>query len=143
MPTEYNLWPLLKRNMPGVHWQRIEGVPGVPDTNGADDGTEFWIEGKMLREGEDIPSFRTGQVAWLVEGWHAGRRCFVLVRRGDELALYKGCDAIELSRGGVAAVRPALRMTKPWDWERLRKRLTGRRGPYVWRTSRPERSASR
>lgn len=123
MPSEYSLWQLLRRNLPGVHWQRIEGIRGVPDVNGCDDGVEFWIEGKSIREGETRVRFERGQVAWLVAGAHAGRRCFVLVRRSDEILLYRGSAALSLSRDGICSTSPLLRLCRPWAWPRLREAL--------------------
>lgn len=128
MPRESRLWELLRSNLPKtVHWQRIEGIRGVPDTNGCYEGSEFWIEGKVVRSGF-VVKFQPGQVPWLMQRADRGGRCFVLVRHEPtgQLLLYPGHLALELSNRGVR-VEPWLRLEQPWDYDRLLEALTGLR----------------
>ena len=48
--TEKTLYQALKKNLPRVHWQRVETgaiSTGVPDVNGCWQGSEFWVELKI------------------------------------------------------------------------------------------------
>ncbi len=65
MKKEKDTYQSLKRNLPKVHWQRIESGAtsrGVPDINACYAGKEFWVELKILHG--DRVSLTPQQVAW-------------------------------------------------------------------------------
>lgn len=118
------MWVALRRALPDVHWQRIEGSPGVPDINGCWAGADFWIEGKVLRAGHKI-RFQPGQVGWLLRRAFSRGRCFVLVVdaavSGDWL-LYHGAQVRDLALHGVGlpnSPEPLLRLPKPRKYDAL------------------------
>jgi hypothetical protein len=121
--TEYAIWSALRRGLPEVHWQRIEGIRGVPDVTGCVAGREFWIEGKALR-GNRL-RFERGQVAWMIAATRARRRCWILTRSGNDWILHHGADALRLSRESFDAVEPVLVLSGPRrDYRRLLSALT-------------------
>lgn len=89
MKESTHVYELLRRNMPEVHWQRIENVAGtgVPDVNGCLDGIEFWIECKIGKAGSF--EIRPDQIAWHTKRVNKGGRCFVVVREDSTMRVYK------------------------------------------------------
>lgn len=119
---------LFRKNMPKVHWQRIENTAGsgVPDINGCFH-CEVWIEFKEAR-GKTI-ILRPEQVAWLMRRSRAGGRCFIAVRRktkrDDQLLLIDGSDAFNLKEakgrtGEVASMFLGSGGPSKWDWDLVR-----------------------
>ena len=101
-----DLRALFRRHIKG-HWQRVDGIPGVPDTNYCIDGTEGWIEFKATRY--NAVKFRSTQPSWLMRrsaaggrGWVAIRRWRLLIKRPiDQLWMVPGHLAVDLSRHGL------------------------------------------
>jgi hypothetical protein len=83
-----NVYELLRKNLPEIHWQRIENVAGtgVADVNGCCDGVEFWSESKVAKNGEF--EIRPDQIAWLTLRRRHGGRVFVTVREEQTLSIY-------------------------------------------------------
>ena len=51
MKPESKLWQLVKKNIPSIHWTRLESwaMPGVPDVYGIQDGISVFVELKVTR----------------------------------------------------------------------------------------------
>lgn len=124
---ESAFWSTVSKNLTGMHIQRIEtgGTGrGIPDFNACCDGVEFWVELKVVNAGKKI-GLRPEQVGWLIKRSKTGGRCFVLVRTPDaEIFLYKGDKAREIVDEGLR-LEPELKLTKPYDWDKLNKYLIG------------------
>jgi Holliday junction resolvase len=125
-PREKNLWGLLRThwNGPECHLQRIEtGTQrGVPDVNGCWQGAEFWIELKVAKG--NSAQLRPEQVAWHLQRARAGGRSWILVRKGDELMLYRGDQARDLAEMGLI-MPPRGRWSQPWAWDEILKWVSG------------------
>ncbi len=89
MKESTHVYDIIRRNLPEIHWQRIENVSGtgVPDVNGCSSGIEFWFEGKVAKDGSFI--IRPDQIAWLTRRFNAGGRVFVVVREDSVFSIYK------------------------------------------------------
>ena len=91
MPKESSLWRLIRDHSPkGIHWQRIESgitASGIPDLNGCSQGTEVWIELKMVK-GNQL-GLRPMQRAWLFNRALAGGNCFVLAKKEKEIKIFR------------------------------------------------------
>lgn len=75
--TEKLFFDSIKRDLPQVHWCRIENAAGtgMPDVNACYMGREFWWELKILNSD---PLLRRSQVAWMTARHEAGGRVFVV-----------------------------------------------------------------
>jgi Holliday junction resolvase len=120
---ESAFWGLVNKNLSNMHIQRIEtgGTGrGIPDFNACCEGTEFWVELKVVNAGKKV-GLRPEQVGWLVKRSMCGGKCFVLVRTPTaEIYLYKGEDARQVADDGLR-LTPELCLKKPYDWELLIK----------------------
>tara|TARA_R110000751_G_scaffold10438_1_gene38193 strand:- start:474 stop:854 length:381 start_codon:yes stop_codon:yes gene_type:complete len=120
---ESAFWSLVNKNLSNMHVQRIEtgGTGrGIPDFNACCEGTEFWVELKVVNSGKKI-GLRPEQIGWLVKRSMNGGRCFVLVRTPEaEIYLYKGKDARQVADEGLR-MTPYLCLKKPYDWNLLVK----------------------
>lgn len=120
MAREVDFARLIQKNLPEVHWQRIEtggtGL-GIPDLNYCCDGVEGWIELKSVASGWQV-GLRPEQVAWLARRERAGGRTFVAVRRIESIYLYRGTAAAELKVDGLRGLAPRLALLtireRPW-----------------------------
>jgi len=96
---------ILRKNK--AHVQNIEDAYsiGVPDTNLCINGRESWVECKFLKDWPKRattpvrPSFRPGQVPWLVNRSQAGGSCYVLIQIGADVLLFEGKAAWNLDMG--------------------------------------------
>lgn len=100
---ESNLWSTIKRNLPNVHWQRIESTTGVgiPDINGCYNGCDFWIEIKYLDAFPKRPAtpvrinhFTAEQKLWLKRRGEVGGRVLLFVQVGREYFLFDWEEAL-------------------------------------------------
>tara|TARA_R110002020_G_scaffold285547_1_gene501066 strand:+ start:296 stop:685 length:390 start_codon:yes stop_codon:yes gene_type:complete len=123
MAKEKNLWLLLRKNLPQIHFQRIEtGITGsgVPDVNGCAKGKEFWIELKEIHSGNAL-TLRPMQIAWLAKRALHGGQVFVMARKNNEIKLYHidGLTGIkELVKKGYKS-DALLVLNIPYDWDTL------------------------
>lgn len=108
-----NVYELLRKNLPDIHWQRIENVAGtgVADVNGCCEGVEFWSESKVAKNGEF--EIRPDQIAWLTLRRRAGGRTFVSVREGNTFSIY-----VPDGKGSFTLVE---RLFRPFDYGRIRE----------------------
>ena len=125
---ESDFWRLVRVSLQNVcstdvHLTRIENIGGggVSDVNMCLHGSELWIELKMAR-GNQV-QFQPSQLAWISRHIACGGRVFVLVRKKNEMRLYLGEDAINLSRN--LEVAPIFSTTKPFNWRGLVDTLVG------------------
>ncbi len=94
---------------------------GIPDLLVCDElGGLHLIELKVTR-GNTV-DLRPHQVAFLNTHSHAST--WVLVKRQTktsepEVLLYRGSDALDLKMEGITKVDPAIRLSKPFDWQSL------------------------
>jgi len=92
----------------------------VPDVAAADNGSEFWIEGKIARSGR--VKFQPGQVPWLIAASMAGRRAWVVVGTTDGVSVYSAAAAHLLARRPLKEVHAEISFPHPvnyglvWDW---------------------------
>jgi len=100
--SESTLWDYMRRGLPRGHWRRIENVvlSGDPDVNGCVDGTECWIELKVLDAWPKrkttpvrIDHYTKHQRQWAIDRTQAGGKCFLFVRVIDEYFLFTGLKA--------------------------------------------------
>mgnify|MGYP003658998198 FL=1 len=123
MAKEKNLWLLLRKNLPQIHFQRIEtGITGsgVPDVNGCAKGKEFWIELKEIHSGNAL-TLRPMQISWLAKRALHGGQVFVMARKNNEIKLYHidGLTGIkELVKKGYKS-DALLVLNIPYDWDTL------------------------
>ncbi len=123
MAKEKNLWLLLRKNLPQIHFQRIEtGMTGagVPDVNGCGKGKEFWIELKEIHAGNKL-TLRPMQISWLAKRASHGGQVFVMARKNNEIKLYH-IDSLtgikDLVKEGYSS-RSLLTLEIPYDWGAL------------------------
>lgn len=121
---------LFRRNLSSWHWQSIESSMtgmGIPDSNYCHLGAEGWVEFKAA-SGLAV-RVSPMQIGWLLRRSRAGGRCFVAVRRRQELFMFRGEQAADLVRPG--ALRDVLplgqwdRGPARWDWEAVGTILLG------------------
>ena len=121
MKKEKDTYQALKRNLPKVHWQRIEtgGISrGIPDVNGCFAGKEFWIELKILH-GNRV-SLTPQQVAWHMRRSKQGGRSWIMIDdpKTKTLSLVSGNQSVTLANEGVSSCM-VIQHQKPIDWEAL------------------------
>ena len=128
---EKQLWEMFRDGVKplGAHPQRIESSStgwGIPDVNCAYKGTEFWAELKIIRGGKI--KFEKGQPGWLHKRWKAGCLSWVLARKltneVDQILVWRGHDAIKLSKVGVSELKPFFSASKirhrgSFDWQTI------------------------
>jgi len=108
---------------------RLENLvgAGMPDVNGCLNGTESWIETKLVK-GNRI-RFEPFQPAWLQKRARAGGRVFVFARKGATFYVWAGWPrawtdrCTLLSDGGISVdyrdAAPVLTMHMPYPWSLL------------------------
>jgi len=115
---------LFRLHLPQVDWQSIETFltgPGVPDSNGCYNGTEFWVEFKQTTAYAVV--LRPEQIAWGMRRERHGGRVFVAIRRHcdagirrvacDELWLVPVKYSVTLARGGLKELS---KISEVYDW---------------------------
>tara|TARA_Y100000592_G_scaffold23530_1_gene36559 strand:- start:20 stop:439 length:420 start_codon:yes stop_codon:yes gene_type:complete len=88
MKPESKLWQMVKKNIPDVHWTRLESwaMPGVPDVYGIQDGISVFVELKVTKSNKiNLSPF---QKNWLYNHYLQGGRSFILLQHLGERALY-------------------------------------------------------
>ena len=123
MPSESNLWRLVRDHLPKIHWQRIETgstAQGVPDLNGCFEGQEFWVELKAVR-GNQL-GLRPMQISWLAQRAMHGGKCFVLGRKNQTIRLFRVGTLSEIK--GLKWTSPhTIELSSPFTWELLHEAL--------------------
>ena len=88
LKPESKLWQLVKKNLPSIHWTRLESwaMPGVPDVYGIQDGISVFVELKVTRSNKiGLSAF---QKNWLYNHYLQGGRSFIMLQHLGERALY-------------------------------------------------------
>lgn len=131
MARDGGLRPLFHKNMKDLMWAAVETwavTTGVPDSwYLSPEGAGGWVEFKAAPN-RPTPE----QTAFLSRVWRYQGQSWVAVRftaRGrDSLALWRGCDAAALARGGYdCGVPPLARWEggpRRWDWGEVRRLIT-------------------
>ncbi|HYD35940.1 MAG TPA: hypothetical protein VD999_07820 [Vitreimonas sp.] len=111
MKEKTHVYEPLRKNLPHIHWQRIENVAGtgVADINGCFRGIEFWIESKISK-GSHI-EIRPDQIAWLTKRYEKGGRVFVVYRQEDTIGV--------LIPDGRGSFRNIFQTGKPFKYKEL------------------------
>lgn len=129
MTEAKHVWPLLRDNLPQVHWMRMENLvgTGMSDVNGCYKGTETWVENKIVK-GNRIKLERS-QPPWIIKRTMAGGRVFILARQVDALLLWYGMPqgfrttAKLLADGDLSVdireANPLLVLERPYNWDLL------------------------
>tara|TARA_R100001509_G_scaffold128694_1_gene82070 strand:+ start:76 stop:501 length:426 start_codon:yes stop_codon:yes gene_type:complete len=87
MKPESKLWQLVKKNIPNVHWTRLESwaMPGVPDVYGIQEGVSVFVELKVTRSNKiNLSPF---QINWLYNHYLQGGRSFIMLQHLDQRLL--------------------------------------------------------
>jgi|TARA_R100000329_G_C7598933_1_gene212405 Holliday junction resolvase len=121
MKKEKDTYQSLKRNLPKVHWQRIESGAtsrGVPDINACYAGKEFWVELKILHG--DRVSLTPQQVAWHTRRSKQGGITWIMVHdsKTNTINLISGSQSVTLAKHGLSSCM-VIQHTRPIDWEAL------------------------
>ena len=88
MKPESKLWQLGKKNIPSIHWTRLESwaMPGVPDVYGIQDGISIFVELKVTRSNKiGLSAF---QKNWLYNHYLQGGRSFIMLQHLGQRTLY-------------------------------------------------------
>ena len=103
MKPESKLWQMVKKNIPDVHWTRLESwaMPGVPDVYGIQDGISVFVELKVTKSNKiNLSPF---QKNWLYNHYLQGGRSFILLQHLGERALYLFSSSILHSPLSIAS----------------------------------------
>jgi penicillin-binding protein-related factor A (putative recombinase) len=103
MKPESKLWQLVRKNLPDIHWTRIESWvnQGVPDCYGILDGTSVFVELKVTRSNKiNLSPF---QKNWLYNHYLQGGRSFILLQHLGQRALYLFSSSILHSPLSIAS----------------------------------------
>ena len=87
MKPESKLWQLVRKNLPDIHWTRIESWvnQGVPDCYGILDGTSVFVELKVTRSNKiNLSPF---QQNWLYNHYLHGGRSFIMLQHLEQRLL--------------------------------------------------------
>ena len=87
MKPESKLWQMVKKNLPDVHWTRLESwaMPGVPDVYGIQDGISVFVELKVTRSNKiNLSPF---QQNWLYNHYLHGGRSFIMLQTLEQRLL--------------------------------------------------------
>ena len=88
MKPESKLWQMVKKNIPDVHWTRLESwaMPGVPDVYGIQEGVSVFVELKVTRSNKiNLSPF---QQNWLYNHYLQGGRSFIMLHHLGQRLLY-------------------------------------------------------
>jgi len=128
MPKETTLYQSLRKNIPQVHWQRIESpmTQGTPDVNGCIQSKEFWLELKIAR-GNKI-KFSNFQCNWAQKRISSGGKVFALIQHNKNkwIRLYHGFQFKGLQEQGLSSIQCILEIEpiyKEEDWNLLLKNI--------------------
>ena len=103
MKPESKLWQMVRKNLPDIHWTRLESwaMPGVPDCYGILEGTSVFVELKVTK-GNKI-RFSPHQIAFHVQ--HP-KNTFILVKSlaTRDWKLYEGKVIQKLAACGLTLV---------------------------------------
>lgn len=105
---EATLWRAIKKNLPMVHWQRIESgatAQGIPDLNGCYQGKEVWIELKV----------ESNQLSKWQKNWAKVRR-----KAGGRVWAMRQSDPNTVNISGHLRTYSYL---NPWPWDQILKLL--------------------
>ena len=88
MKQESKLWQLVKKNIPSIHWTRLESwsMPGVPDLYGIQEGVSLFVELKVTKSNKIALS--PFQHNWLYSHYLQGGRSFIMLQTLGQRALY-------------------------------------------------------
>ena len=103
MKPESKLWQMVKKNIPDVHWTRLESwaMPGVPDVYGIQDGISVFVELKVTKSNKiNLSPF---QKNWLYNHYLQGGRSFILLQHLGQRALYLFSSSILHSPLSIAS----------------------------------------
>ncbi len=113
--NEAQFYQKLKKNLPMVHWMRIENSigSGMFDINACYQGTEFWVE---LKEVYTIGVLlRPSQHAWAFQRAKAGSKLFVLgFEQHGPMYIYKPPFTVEPYRRWLKVISPPCYKTSNW-----------------------------
>ena len=87
MKPESKLWQMVKKNIPDVHWTRLESwaMPGVPDVYGIQKGVSVFVELKVTRSNKiNLSPF---QQNWLYNHYLHGGRSFIMLQHLEQRLL--------------------------------------------------------
>ena len=105
MKPESKLWQLVRKNLPDIHWTRIESWvnQGVPDCYGILEGTSVFVELKVTKSNKiNLSPF---QKNWLYNHYLQGGRSFILLQHLGQRALYLFSSSILHSPLSIAEKR--------------------------------------
>ena len=117
---ETKLWKLVKKNLPDIHWTRIENRvgQGIPDCYGIKDGISIWVELKVIHSKKIKLS--PHQKSWNFTHSLKGGRNFIMATTLEDSLLYIFSGSVALSISSIANL--------PLDhWV-----VDMRRGPHAW-----------
>lgn len=108
---ESQFWALVKGKLPG-HVERVENAltRGTPDVNMCVEGTELWLELKVLDD-KGHCDLRPEQYLWHRKRQEHGGRVFVLARNESVLKV------LQVQRD--MALYEIWTCSKPFDWENM------------------------
>lgn len=125
---EKKFWALLKKNLVGPHWVRVENtvMSGTPDVNGGFRGVERWIELKVATRNR-LVKFQSAQVPWLFQRSLKGTLPVVLVLDDDLIKVFhpslSKSSSVSAGEGwhyvSIFGVGPLLTLTYPYEWSKL------------------------
>lgn len=126
---ESTLWTLIRDRLPG-HLTRIENLAGIgqPDVNACYDGSEVWIELKMMKG--NYLYFRTSQISFFSRRCKERGRVFVLARKDNDIIVFRAesvlavAELLEPVKDGACKIQWALIpdpyvFSKPWRWQNI------------------------
>lgn len=130
MNTEAEVYKVLKRKLPEVHWLRLEAWvgAGIPDVNGAflwppegqQKGIEIWCELKVckLKTFKTEGLWRPAQIAYQTRRSIVSDAIWNLVShpRSETLRIYSGSKVLGLSTDSTGSTEPdlILKYDEPW-----------------------------
>ena len=88
MKPESKLWQMVRKNLPDIHWTRLESwaMPGVPDCYGILEGTSVFVELKVTKSNKiNLSPF---QKSWNFTHSLKGGRSFIMATTLEESLLY-------------------------------------------------------
>lgn len=120
--TEKTLYQAMKKNLPRVHWQRVETgalSTGVPDVNGCWQGSEFWVELKIgvIQSVKLSPQ----QCAWHMRRASSGGVSWIFASdpSSRKLWMVSGNQSINLRNRVVDSSLSVHHYSQPYDWKAI------------------------
>tara|TARA_R110000824_G_scaffold92279_1_gene224047 strand:+ start:252 stop:722 length:471 start_codon:yes stop_codon:yes gene_type:complete len=129
MTLEATFWKLLKKHLPiTCHTQRIEtgstGL-GIPDVNLCWEGTELWIELKIVK-GKRV-ELSPEQCAWHFRRNRAGGKSLIIARdkfdgvrkgKSDVIYIWNSSDVLKVQEQGIDCP-VAFKFETPFNWDAI------------------------